>query len=634
MIKVVICLILFLCISVAAGSGKSHGLALYGKESLKYKEGEPYDFTNPHAPKGGTLNFSRMGSFTKLNPFSLKGTSAPGIWLSFESLGTRSLDTDEPYSIYGELAQYMELAPDKSSIVFYLHPKAHFSDGTPVTADDVVFSFNLIQDPGFNPNSRMLYQDVGSVEKIDNRTVRFTFKKYTRKLPLLVAQLSVLPRHIYGVEGKLFGKDFDDVKPVGSGPYLLDKYDHSSFVVMKRDKNWWGKDLPLNRGLFNFDTIKYHIYQSAKSILLALKGGTVDLKQINSSSDWHNEFNGDNIKKGYLKKKNFQTKRVAGMQCFVFNLRKPVFQDIRVRKAIASVMDFEFMNKNLFYGQYKRSICCWDNKPEMMSRGPAKGKVREELVRLFKKHNKPKEGKIFVPKEAILLGPTEVGRSVDGKMQSIEDRILAARKYLNDSGWIYDHETQVRKKDGIPLRFQFLVVGKGFSRIIQPYIEQLREIGVDATLQNAQPAEFIKRRKMFDYDVIVGHLGGSECPGSELNMAYHSSTARTRGSYNFLGLQNPAVDEILEMIINAKSRKEVVNYVKVLDRIICANHYAVPQWYISSDRSIYWNKFSGPKGYSEKTGFEGNVLNFWWYDKDKAERLNTLRAAGQQMKQE
>ncbi len=319
------------------------------------------------------------------------------------------------------------------------------------------------------------------------------------------------------------------------------------------------------------------------------------------------------------------------IQGFVFNLRKLVFQDVRVRKAISCVMDFEAMNKQLFYGQYTRSKCYWDNKPEMMSRGPATGAVRDELVRLFKKHNSPKDGKVYVRKEAILRGPYTLGETVDGKMQSIGDRVLAANKYLDAAGWIFDPVDQVRKRDGVKLTFQFLLRGKGFQRICNPYIDKLKEIGVDAKIQICQPAEYSKREKALDFDIITAHYGGNESPGNEQRFYLHSSSADTKGARNFMGLKNPAIDECIDNLIAAENREELILYTQVLDRILCANHYIVPQWYISSDRAIFWDRFSGPDRYA-KTWFIGNLYNFWWLDEAKNTRLEAARKAKKSLK--
>lgn len=605
-----------------AGHGyaaRSHGLALYGLGDLKYAEGQPFDFVNVDAPRNGTLNIYNVGAFTKLNPFSLKGVAAPWIGLCFQSLADGSLDPDEPFSMYGALAQAMEIAEDQSSIDFWLHPAARFSDGRPVTADDVVFSFNIIQHPDFSPFRRMQLKDVESAEKRDDRTVRFRFRDYNRELPLILAGLTILPKHIYGVEGKQFGTDFDEALPVGSGPYIIEDFDKGSYVTYRRNPDWWGRDLPRNRGMFNFERIKIHIFLDDLPARQALKSGTVDAAAIFSSKDWQHEFNGPYFDRGYIRKQEFVTNRVEGMQCFIFNQRRPKFRDIRVRKAIACVFDFEHQNRNLFYNQYTRMTNYWDNHPEMMSRGPAEGPVRDILIDLFKRHNRPDA--VAVPKDAILRGPYVVGSTPSGAMVPIEERVIATRHYLDAIGWVYDPAVDARRKGDQILTVEFLLHGPGFQRICNPFIERLREVGIPARIQITQSAEFAKRVKNFDFDIVTSNRGGQESPGNEQRYYFHSSSADTPGSGNLMGLRNPAVDEAVDGIIAADSREQLVIWTQILDRVLCANHYAIPQWYIPTDRGVYWPRIAGPKHYSGKTWFIPNVLYFWWFDSRKAQRL-------------
>ncbi len=593
----------------------SHGLALYGPDDLKYGPDEPYAFANPDAPKGGTVRLSTVGAFTKLNRFSLKGISPPSIGLVFESLMESSLDSDESFSQYGRLAETADIAPDRMSITYVLRSKARFSDGRPVTADDVVFSFNIIHDPEFLPFYRAYYADVKQAIKVDDRTIRFEFTETNPELPLIMGQLMILPKHVYGVEGRRFGSDYDEVA-VGSGPYVVDSYDYSTHITYRRNPTYWGRDLPRNQGRFNFDQITYKVFLDTIPAREALKGDLVDADSINSSKDWALAFDGEYVQRGYMKKEGFGHQRVEGMQCFVFNLRRPLFQDRQLRKVIGSMFDFDDLNKNLFFGQYIRQLCFWENNPELYSRGPATGAVRRALIELREKHGDP-----YVPADAIRRGPYNVGDRLDGTPYDITDRIRSANQQLDAMGWAYDREAGVRRRDGQELQFELTITSAGWASIVNPFIENLRELGIRARYRLVQRAEFIRMVQEHRYDSILTAFPQSESPGNEQRDFWTSDVADTPGSRNTPGIQNPAVDEIVEQVIAASTRRELVEAVQALDRILCANHYVIPHWYINYDRGVYWNRFGKPDTYVSQSNFLGNVLEWWWYDEDQAQRL-------------
>ncbi|MHC4884743.1 MAG: extracellular solute-binding protein [Planctomycetota bacterium] len=614
----------------------SHGLALYSQADLKYGPNEPYAHANPNAPKGGTLNLGTLGAFTKLNPFSLKGNAAPGIGgLIFETLMDGSQDGDEAFSQYGLIAEKVSVAVDRLSMTYFLNPKAAFSDGKPLTADDVVFSFNLIKDPAFAPSYRSYYQDVVGVEKVDAHTVRFRFAKYNQELPLIVGQLSILPKHVYGAPGKKFGDDFDEMA-VGSGPYVIDSFDRSKHITYKRNPEYWGRDLSVNRGRYNFDKVVCKVFLDPVTRREALKGGVIDVEMISSSKDWALEFNGKFVKMGYMRKATFPHNRVSGMQCYVFNLRKPIFQSIKVRKAISAVFDFEHLNKNLFYNQYVRQRCYFDNNKEMMSRGPAEGRVKEDLLALREKHNDVKAGKLFVPKDAVSRGPYHIGELRNGTTLPHKDRIALANQMLDALGFAYDKEAGARRKGDLVLSFKITLYSQAFERVITPFKENCAKIGVKVTHRLVQPAEFGKRLKAFDFDMMIYPYGQSMSPGNEQRNYWTTKAADTRGSANFIGIRNPAVDEVVERLVEARTRKDLVRHVQVLDRILCANFYVIPHWYINYDRAIYWNRISGPKRYASRSYFVfaggGNVIDWWWYDAAKAKKLEAARKAGVALK--
>lgn len=618
---------IILCSPAMAEPETTHGLSLYSSKDLKYAPGQPYDYANPSAPKGGSLTLTDLGTFTKLNYYSLKGLAAPEIqYLVWETLVEGSDDPDEFFSQYGRIVDRFELAKDRMSITYHLNKKAAFSDGVPLTADDVVFSFNLIQDPEYVPFYRSYFGDVKSCDKLDAHTVRFTFNILNQELPLVVGQLAILPKHIYGVPGKSFGSDFDEIA-VGSGPYTVESFDKSKYITYKRNPNYWGKDLPVNKGRFNFDTITYKVFLSPVPRREALKGGIVDAEYINSSKDWAKEYNGDFVQKGYMNKVSIPNNRVQGMQGFVFNLRNPLFQDINVRKAMAAVFDFEYMNENLFYGQYKRQTCYFDNNKELLSRGPAKGKVREVLFDLHKKHNRNKNGTIHIPIDALRVGPRNIGELPDGSMLPIGERVNMANKLLDDLGWKYDEAKGVRSKDGLDMAFKFLLYDEGFIRIVNPFVERLKEIGVKCDYLKVQPAEYVKKLKDFEFDMVTYSFPLGLSPGNEQRDYWTSKAADIPGTRNFIGIKNPAVDDVVERLVRANTREDLVAYVRALDRILSANHYVIPHWFIDYDRGVHWQRISGPEKHSEIYFFR-NVYHWWWYDEAKAKALEEAKEKG------
>ncbi len=606
----------FTLASLTFAGEASHGLSLYTNKDLKYKQGQPYDHANPDAPKGGTVNLADFGAFTKFNPVSMSGVPAPQLGLVFETLMDGSVDIEEHFSQYGRLAESVQLADDRLSITYFLNKNAKFSDGKPVTADDVVFSYNLINEPGYNPAYKSYFSDIKQTVKIDDYTVKLEFEKYNQELPLIVGQVSILPKHIYDAEGKNFDKDFDNVLPVGSGPYTVDKFDKSKFISYKRNKEYWGKDITVNKGRYNFDNVTVKIFTDMLALRENVKAGNIDASMVMVAKDWAKFYVGEKIEKNHLFKTTFPSKRVAGMQSFALNLRRPVFKDRNLRKVIALLMDFEYMNGNMFYNQYTRLTNYFDNNEEMMSRGPAEGEEKALLEALMEKY-----GKEFVPTSAITKGPQVLGYDKTGKPLPIEKRIAGANKMLDRLGWKFNKESGVRKKGDQELSFTFMISDQNWVRIANSFINNLKQVGINAEYQLVQPAEFVQKRIKYDYDIITATFGGTQSPGNEQRSYLGSKSADIEGENNYCGIKNPAVDELVNNIIEAKSRKELVKYTHALDRILCANHYVVPQWYLDKDRFVYWNKFSGPSINAGKSYISDNFLNWWWYDEAKAEKL-------------
>ncbi len=594
----------------------THGLSIYGPEELKYGSAEPYEYANPKAPKGGRLVLSDFGAFTKLNPVSLKGVTAPGVGgLIFQSPMDGSADDDEPFSQYGNLIEKVDLSGDRMSMTYYIHKNARFSDGKPVTADDFVFSFELVKDPEYHPIYKEYFKDIKSVEKIDTHTVKYNFSIFNQELPLITGQMLILPKHIYGQPGKSFGKDFDDIA-VGSGPYVVDNYDFGKHITLKRNPDWWGKDLPVNQGRYNFDTITWKIYLDPVAMREAFKGGDFDANLINSSRDWALDYKGDYVKKGYYLREEVKHKRIAGMQGFGMNTRNPIFASRKVRAALAMVFDFEWSNKNLFYGQYTRNECFFDNNPEMKALGLPAGEVKEILQRLKKKHGP------HVPKTALTK---PVG--APGQGQPVQDNIRLANKLLDSAGWKMGADG-IREKEGLRMQFQLLLASPGFMRIAEPYKNNLRKVGAQMDIKTVQIAEYEERLRNFKFDMLVVGYPQSRSPGNEQRYMWGGEAANTPGSRNYMGIQNPAVDELIEKIVQADSRKDLVNHIQAMDRILTHQFYVVPHWYIAYDRIVYWNRFSYPKINPSQSAIINNILEWWWWDEDKAQKLKKARASG------
>jgi len=594
-----------------------HGLSLYGSGGLKYRLGQPYEYSDTKALKGGQLTLADFGAFTKLNPTSLKGVPAPGVGnLIFQTPMDSSADDSEPFSQYGNLVEKVELAENRMSMVYHIYKNAKFSDGYPVTADDFIFSFNLIKKPEYHPIYKQYFKDIKAVEKIDKHKVKYTFAIYNQELPLITGQMTIFPKHIYGVKGKSFGSDFDDIA-IGSGPYVIKDFKFGKHITIQRNKNWWGKDLAINKGRYNFDQVTWKIYLDPVAIREGFKGGDFDAHLVNSSRDWALDYKGEFVKKKYYVKEKFPHTRVAGMQGFAMNQRNIIFSSRRVRAAIAMVFDFEWSNKNLFYDQYTRNENYFDNNPEMKAKGIPKGKVKELLTSLRKKH-----GSSNVPK-TVLTKPL----GAPGQGNPLSKNIQLATDLLDSAGWKLGPDG-VRIKNNKRLVFELLLTSPDFMRIAEPYKNNLKKIGVGMEIKVAQIAEYEEVLRNFKFDMIVTGYGQSRSPGNEQRYMWSSVAKDTPGSRNYMGIVNPAIDELIDRIVKADSRSELVNALQAMDRILMHQFYIVPHWYIAYDRLVYWQKFSRPKLNPSQSSIINNIIEWWWWNDNKASSLKKALAAG------
>jgi microcin C transport system substrate-binding protein len=428
----------------------------------------------------------------------------------------------------------------------------------------------------------------------------------------------IFPKHIYGAKGKSFGTDFDDMA-IASGPYIIEKYEYGKYITFKRNVDWWGKDIPINQGRYNFERVTYRIYLDPVAQREAFKGGEFDMQLVNSSRDWALDYKGDFVKKKDYIREEFPHTRVAGMQGFAMNMRYEFFQSRKVRAAIAMAFDFEWSNKNLFYGQYTRNECYFDNNPEMKAQGLPQGEVKALLLKLRKKY------KSQVPKTA-LSKPVRA----PGQGQSSIKNIQVANALLDSAGWKIGSDG-IRSKGKQRLQFELLLAGPGFQRIAEPYKNNLKKIGVNLNIKVVQVAEYEERLRNFKFGMIVAGYPQSRSPGNEQRYMWGSEAAGTPGTRNYMGIKNPALDELIEQIVQAKTRKELIVNIQTLDRILTHQFYMVSHWYIAYDRAVYWNRFSRPKINPSQSSIANNILEWWWWDETKAQNLKQARSEGKSL---
>ena len=568
-------------------------LSIYG--TPKYAQGfEHFNYADPKALKGGRIVMPEYGGFDNFNPYIFKGNPTPQVAnLTLDSLAFASVD--DPYSAYPLLAKAFDLPEDKSYVGFILDERAKFHDGSPVTADDVIFSFNSLIEKG-QPLYKVYYADVERVEKISPKEVRFYFRKGSnnRELPLILAQMKIYSAKNW--EGKDFSKPTLDV-PLGSGPYKLDKFEQGKYLVFRRVPDYWGKDLPVNKGFYNFDEIRFDFYQDTTVTLQALFAGSIDVREEYIAKIWVSGYDNNLVKSGKIIKENMAHNNAAILQMFAFNIRKPMFQDRRVREAIALAFNFDWANDKLFYNQYSRIYSYFTNTG-MEATGLPKGK---ELEILNKYRDK-------LPPSVFEKAPQNP-RHKDFK--ETRQRLKEAVKLLNAAGYDFVDGQMTNLKTGQPLEFEVLsnsANGSTFTRVMLPFINNLAKIGIKLTFRNLEINIFKNRLDNFDFDMAILSFGISRMPGNEQAEMWGSKSANIKGSYNMIGIQNEVVDELIKGLITAQDKDRYEAYVKALDRVLLNETYMIPQWYSPYQRVAYHDKFVHPKT-SEKVGFQPLT---WW----------------------
>jgi microcin C transport system substrate-binding protein len=574
------------------------GIAIYGEP--KYKPGfTHFDYVNPDAPKGGELRQAVIGTFDSVNPFIIKGNAAGEAALPFETLLTQSFD--EPFSQYGLIAASIELAPDRSWEIFNLRPEARFHDKSPITADDVVFSFDILKEKGA-PQYRFYYAAVSKAEALDPHRVKFTFTTQSRELPLIVGQLPVLSKAYYATH-KFEETTFDP--PLGSGPYKIVSVDAPHSITLERVKDYWGANLPVNRGLYNFDRLRFDYYRDSTVAIQALKAGAYDLRNENIAKEWATSYKPEDVpavKDGHLILRRFANKRPTGMQAFAYNLRRPLFQNDKVRAALAYAFDFEWTNAKLFFGEYKRTQSFFSNS-ELASSGlpgPDELKLLEPL-------------RSQIPPEVFTQ--TYAAPKTDGS-GNIRDNLRIAIGLLKDAGWTLKDGKMVNAA-GQQMSFEFLLNEPSYERITLPFVENLKKLGIDARVRTIDSAQYKYRIDHFDFDIIWGGWGQSESPGNEQREQWGSAAADEPGSQNVVGIKNPAVDSLVATLVGASDRATLVSACRALDRVLLWNHYVIPNWYLDNDRLVFWDKFGIP----DTIPYQGVQIWAWWVDPAKAAKI-------------
>lgn len=559
-----------------------------------------FDYVDPDAPRGGTLTLDGFGSFDKLNPFTLKGVVAAGVGaLMFDTLTEQS--EDEPFTVYGLLAESMSFAPDGLSVTFRLNPKARFSNGDPVLAADVRHSFETLMSRQAHPRFRNFYGDVKSLETPDERTVRFEFKRRNHELHMILGSVPVFSRKWGG------GRPFDQIvqdPPIASGPYALERADWGRSISYVRRTDYWADGLPVRRGMYNFERVVYKYFKDEVARLEGFKAGQFDWISENSAKNWARGHAGPKYRSGEIVKREFPHANSAGIQGFSMNTRRPLFADRRVRLALAQAFDFEWMNRQVFYGQYLRSPSYFTNS-EMQARG-LPGPAELALLEPLRDRLDP-----LVFGEAPTPPDTVAPNTLRGNLRT-------ALGLLREAGWNVDDKGVLRDARGQPFVFEVLSYSPALERIAVPWARNLEKLGIRANLRVTDPVLFQKRMDEFDFDVTVISYGASQTPGNELLDRFGSAAADEKGSDNAAGVRDPAVDALIAALLRSDSREELVAAARALDRVLRHGWYLVPHFYAAAHRVSYRDTLAHPRTLPRYYGAPGWVLKTWWRKPDAA----------------
>ena len=571
---------------------KTHGIAMHGdpKYGLNFTH---LEYVNPNAPKGGAVKFGSYGSFDNLNRVAFKGSKAAGLGYVNDTLMRRVWD--EAFTMYGLIAEYVEMPEDRSSITFYLNPKATFHDGSPITRDDVLFSLETFQTKG-TPNQKKTYGKVISTEMIGDNGIKMTFvDNEDKELPLIVAGfLPIIPKKFYSNIDVT--KTFLDI-PLGSGPYAIDNVDPGRQITYTRVKNYWAKDLPVNKGLYNFDKIIYDYYKDSNVLVEAFKVNEYDFRREYNVKRWLSEYNFKAVQSGEVVLEEMNNDRPVGMNGLVLNTRKEIFNNRKVRLALSYAYDHEWINKTIYQNAYVRTDSYFDNSPLASSGLPSEKEL--ELLNPWKDQ---------LPKE--IFTENFVPPSTDG---SGNDRtnLLKAKNILEQEGWIIENGKLT--KNGEEFTFEFLIVSPSDEKIALAYQSNLKKLGITMEVRTVDSSQYQARLLNYDFDMIKRYWGVSLSPGNEQQFYWGSEVGKKDGSRNYAGIDSPVVDALIKNLINATDREELTTAIHALDRVLLWGHYVVPLYHSNKDRIAYWNFFE----YPDKIPLYGIVIESWWLNKDK-----------------
>ena len=591
--------VLLFFISANLFATPQHGIAMHGQ--LKYAPDFSHlDYTNPNALKGGTLRLGIVGdNFDSFNPYIIKGNAAAGLGYLYQHL-TEGAE-DEAFSEYGLIAESIEVPGDRSSVTFKINKDAKFNDGAAITADDVEFSFiALTTHDKAQPFFNAYYADVKSVNIIDKHTIQFLFSTSENKeLPLILGQMPVFSKNYWTKND--FGRASLS-SPLGNGPYKIKNFKPGRSITYVRDENYWAKDLPINKGRYNFDEIIFEYYKDNTIALEAFKAGEYDFRVEQTARNWANAYKGNKFDSGELIKEEVKHQMPAGMQAFIINSRREIFKDPKVREALAYAFDFEWTNKNLFNGQYARNQSYFENSELASSGLPS-----------------PEELKILEPFKSQL--PTSIFEQAysvpnTNAPNNLRKNLRTAMQILKSAGWTVKNNQLTHTETGKLFEFEFLIASKDFERIVLPFIKNLKKLGINASIRVVDTSQYINRRRAFDFDVMVSSIGQSNSPGNEQREFWHSSKANTPGSRNLSGIQNPIIDQLIDLVIAAPDRKSLINRTRVLDRVLLSGHYVIPNWFNPVQRIAYTKRLTKPS-VSPKSGVS---IDTWWFKQNGADK--------------
>ena len=580
-----------------AAAEPTHGLAMHGAPALP-ADFDHFPYADPQAKKGGRLRVGLAGTFDSLNPFNLKsGSAAQGLVGNvFQSLMARS--ADEPFTLYPLIARSVETNADRSKVTFHLDPAARFSDGRPITSADALFSFNLLKEKG-RPQQRIAYSLVKSVEAPDEHTISFDLTGVgDRELPLILAIMPVLPRHATDVERFA---DATLAKPIGSGPYVIEDAKAGARMLLKRDPNYWGADIPSQRGFYNFDEIDVQYFRDGNSLFEAFKAGLLDYRDETSTTRWSSGYDFPAVRDGRVVTEALKNENPKGLEGFVFNTRRPLFQDIRLREALGMMFDFEWVNANLYSGLYTRTKSFFDESELSSSGRPASDAERKLLARF--------PGAV---REDILEGrwrpPVNDGTGRDREMAK---RALAL---LESAGYHVDGDAL--KKDGEPVSFEIMVKDRNQERLALNYASSLQRIGVEARVRLVDEVQYQRRRQKFDFDMMIGQWLASASPGNEQRMRWGSASAAQEASFNLAGARSEAIDALIAALLAAGSHEDFVTAVRAYDRVLLSGFYVVPLYHASEQWIAHSTDIArAPRLPRYAAPLFGPTLESWWREK-------------------